>query len=97
MRQGLSVDPEVGHRRFLDLEPGLRPLEDRALFDRIGGQGTVDRLVDSLYDRFEADAVIRPFFGRDLANGRNRQKRFFAEWLGGPPRYSNSAWGALYQ
>jgi truncated hemoglobin YjbI len=67
------------------------------VFGRIGGQATVDRLVDSLYDRFEADAVIRPFFGRDLADGRDRQKRFFAEWLGGPPRYSESAWGGLYQ
>lgn len=67
------------------------------MFDRIGRQATVDRLVDSLYARIEADAVIRPFFGRHLTNGRNRQKRFFAEWLGGPPRYSESAWGALYQ
>ena len=67
------------------------------MFDRIGGPATVDRLVDSLYDRFEADAVIRPFFGNGLTNGRDRQKRFFAEWLGGPPRYSESAWGALYQ
>jgi truncated hemoglobin YjbI/ankyrin repeat protein len=81
----------------LDAVPGLRPLQDAVLFDRVGGQATVDRLVDSLYDRFEADAVIRPLFGRDLANGRSRQKRFFAEWLGGPPRYSESAWGALYQ
>jgi truncated hemoglobin YjbI/ankyrin repeat protein len=81
------------------LEPasGLRPLEDQALLDRIGGQATVDRLVDALYDRFQRDAVIRPFFGKDLANSRTRQKRFFVEWLGGPPRYSDSAWGALYQ
>jgi truncated hemoglobin YjbI/ankyrin repeat protein len=94
---GTSDDRDVSHRRFLDVAPGLRPLHDGTLFDRIGGQATVDRLVDSLYDRFEADAVIRPLFGRDLANGRSRQKRFFAEWLGGPPRYSESAWGALYQ
>jgi hemoglobin len=67
------------------------------VFDRIGGQATVDRLVDSLYDRFEADAVIRPIFGGHLANGRDKQKRFFAEWLGGPPRYSESAWGSLYR
>jgi truncated hemoglobin YjbI/ankyrin repeat protein len=92
------VDVDVGHRRLLDLAPGVRPLQDGgALFERIGGQASVDRLVDSLYDRFEADAVIRPLFGRDLANGRNRQKRFFAEWLGGPPRYSESAWGGLYR
>lgn len=57
----------------------------------------MDRLVDRLYDRFEADTGIRPLFGKDLAPGRGRQKRFFAEWLGGPPRYSESAWGALFQ
>ena len=96
-RRGWSVDQDVGHRRFLDHAPDLRPLPDGTLFDRIGGQATVDRLVDSLYDRFEADAVLRPFFGRHLVNGRDRQKRFFAEWLGGPPRYSESAWGSLYR
>jgi truncated hemoglobin YjbI/ankyrin repeat protein len=93
----MSIDPAIGHRRLLDLDPRLRPLQDGFLFDRIGGQATVDRLVDSLYDRFEADAVIRAFFGRDIVNARERQKRFFSEWLGGPPRYSESAWGALYQ
>jgi len=96
-RLGVSVDSEVSHRRFLNLASGLRPLPDDTLLERIGGQATVDRLVDSLYDRFEADVVIRPFFGRDLANARERQKRFFVEWLGGQPRYSESAWGALYQ
>jgi truncated hemoglobin YjbI/ankyrin repeat protein len=81
------------------LDPGLgvHPLEDRLLFDRIGGQATVDRLVDCLYDRFQADASIRPLFGRDLSNSRVRQKRFFGEWLGGSPRYSESGWGGLYQ
>ena len=94
---GSSVDAQVSHRRFLDLTPGLRPLPDGLVFARIGGQPTVDRLVDSLYDRFEADRVLRPFFGNNLADGRSRQKRFWAEWLGGPPDYSESAWGGLYQ
>jgi truncated hemoglobin YjbI/ankyrin repeat protein len=82
---------------LLELAASPRRLADDALFDRIGGQDTIDRLVDRLYERFEADAVIRAFFGRDLSNERDKQKRFFAEWLGGPPRYSESAWGALYQ
>jgi truncated hemoglobin YjbI/ankyrin repeat protein len=96
-RPGASVDAGLSHRRFLEMAPSLRPLEGPTLFDRIGGQATVDRLVDSLYDRFERDAMIRPFFGANLAVSRLRQKRFFAEWLGGPARYSESAWGALYQ
>lgn len=95
--RGLSVDPEVSHRRLFDLAADDRSLPNGTLFDRIGGLATVDRLVDSLYDRFEVDAVLRPFFGRDLANSRMRQKRFFTEWLGGPLRYSESAWGGLYQ
>ena len=96
-RPDASVDPSVSHRHFLDLASGFRPLQDGVLFHRIGGKATVDRLVDALYDRFEADDVIRPFFGAGLANERVRQKRFFAEWLGGPARYSESAWGGLYQ
>jgi truncated hemoglobin YjbI/ankyrin repeat protein len=81
----------------LDLASGSRPLEEEVLLDRIGGPAAVDRLVDCLYDRFEADSVIRAFFGRDLSSSRTKQKRFFVEWLGGPPFYSESAWGALYQ
>jgi truncated hemoglobin YjbI/ankyrin repeat protein len=81
----------------LDITADVRPLEESSLFERIGGQATIDRLVDALYDHFNADVVIRPFFGKDLASSRNKQKRFFCEWLGGPPRYSESAWGGLYQ
>jgi truncated hemoglobin YjbI/ankyrin repeat protein len=96
-RRGSNVEADLSHRRLLAAAPELRPLEDGTLFDRIGGQATVDRLVDSLYDRFQADALVGSFFGRDLSKQRNRQKRFFAEWLGGPPGYSESAWGALYR
>ena len=53
--------------------------------------------MDALYDRFQGDRALRPLFGRDLSSQRRRQKLFFAEWLGGPPRYSESAWGALYR
>jgi truncated hemoglobin YjbI len=96
-RPGAGLDLDVSHRRLIDVGSQIRPMDDGLLFERIGGQSTVDRLVDVLYDRFEDDAMIRPFFGRDLAKGRARQKRFFAEWLGGPERYSESAWGGLHQ
>ena len=93
---GSRVETDLTHRRMIGPTPGLRPFKDSNLFDRIGGRVTIDRLVDSLYDRFEADRVIRPLFGRDLSDQRKRQKLFFAEWIGGPPRYSNSAWGTLH-
>jgi truncated hemoglobin YjbI/ankyrin repeat protein len=92
-----GIDSSVDHRFLLDPAPGHRPSQDGMLFSRVGGQVTIDRLVDSLYARFEADRLIRRFFGRDFSSERTRQKLFFAEWLGGPPRYSESAWGGLYQ
>ena len=90
------VELDLSHRRMIDPVPGLRPFEDSTVFDRVGGHFMVDRLVDSLYDRFEVDRVLRPVFGRDLSDQRKRQKLFFAEWIGGPPRYSESAWGTLH-
>src|ERR1700730_10832185 len=89
---GSSVEADLVHRRWLDPVPGLRPFEDSVVLDCIGGEATVDRLVDELYARIEADGALRPLFGRVLSNEHRSEKRFFAEWLAGPTRYSESAW-----
>ena len=83
------------HRGFLDHAPGFRPFRDTALFERIGGQPTVGRLVDLLYEGIAADDQLRPLFGRDVTASKPRQKLFFAEWLGGPRLYSEVAWTDL--
>jgi hemoglobin len=83
------------HRRFLDHAPGFRPFRNTDLFARIGGQPTVDKLVDALYDRFESDEILRPLFVRDLAHERANQKLFLAEWLGGERRYSERSYSGL--
>jgi hemoglobin len=83
------------HRGFLNHAPGFRPFRDTDLFERIGGQPTVDRLVDLLYAGIDGDDQLRPLFGRDLTGVKSRQKMFFAEWLGGPRRYSEVAWTDL--
>lgn len=85
----------VEHRGFLDYTPGFRPFRDTDLFERIGGQPTVDRLVDLLYEGIGDDDQLRPLFGREVTGGKPRQKMFFAEWLGGPRRYSEVAWTDL--
>ena len=87
----------LGHRSLLNHPPGFRPFRGTDLFERIGGQPTVSRLVDLLYDAIEDDRQLRPLFPRDLANGRSMQKLFFAEWLGGPARYSERAHAGLQQ
>jgi truncated hemoglobin YjbI/ankyrin repeat protein len=87
----MSTPVALRHRVFLDHDPGFHPFQGSRLFSRIGGQPTLDRFVDTLYDRFEEDAVLRPLFGRDLSHERQNQKRFFSEWLGGDSRNSDSS------
>jgi truncated hemoglobin YjbI/ankyrin repeat protein len=97
LRKQLTPHTDTGleHRGFLDYAPGFRPFRDTDLFERIGGQPTVDTLVDLLYEGIDDDDQLRPLFGRDLDGVKPRQKMFFAEWLGGPRRYSEVAWTNL--
>ena len=83
------------HRSLLDHPPGFRPFRGTDLFERIGGQPAIDRLVDLLYEGIADDDQLRPLFPRDLAGGRSMQKLFFAEWLGGPRRHSEQAHAGL--
>ena len=79
------------HRRFLARPEAHRPFVGGDLFARIGGRHAIETLIDGLYDRIETDAALRPLFGRDVTNEREGQKRFFTEWLGGEPVYSDRA------
>lgn len=71
------------------------PFAGTDLLVHVGGQATVDRLVDLLYDGFEADPALRSIFGRDLAAARASQKLFFAQWLGGSHRYAEQSYSGL--
>src|SRR5580700_245897 len=90
-----SAHPAIQHRSLLDHPPGFRPFRGADLFERIGGQPAVDGLVDLLYEGIGDDDQLRPLFPRDLAGARSMQKLFFAEWLGGPGRYSEQAHAGL--
>jgi hemoglobin len=96
-RTSVANRTSLEHRSLLNHPPGFRPFRDTDLYERIGGQPTVSRLVDLLYDAIEDDEQLRPLFPRDLASGRSMQKLFFAEWLGGPARYSERAYAGLQQ
>ena len=80
------------HRGGLADDPAqLRP--DSALFERIGGRPVVVKLIDTFYDRVQADPLLGPLFNhseRHDAVARERQRRFFEEWLGGDARYSGN-------
>jgi truncated hemoglobin YjbI/ankyrin repeat protein len=81
------------HRRFLANPEAHRRFVGSNVFLRAGGAAAINALIDGLYDRIETDAALRPLFGRDL--GREGQKRFFTEWLGGDRNYSENAYFSL--
>src|SRR6185312_14088310 len=60
-------------------------------FTLIGGQNTVDRLVDRFYDLMDTlpeAKVIRDLHPKDLGTIRVVLKKYLAQWLGGPTTYS---------
>jgi hemoglobin len=59
------------------------------LFDRLGGAGTIDSLVDEFYGRVLADPALRPYFANvPMDSLRRMQAEFFAAALDGPVRYT---------
>jgi hemoglobin len=61
-------------------------------FEHFGGQPTVDRLVDLFYQRMDTlpeARHIRSLHPADLGPINALLKKYLAEWLGGPKRYSS--------
>jgi hemoglobin len=63
----------------------------RTPFEIIGGQATVDRLVDRFYERMDTlpeAQGIRALHAPDLGPMIVILKKYLGEWLGGPKNYS---------
>jgi hemoglobin len=61
-------------------------------FEIIGGQPTVDRLVELFYQRMDTlpeARGIRALHAQDLGPMINVLKKYLGEWLGGPKLYSS--------
>ena len=59
-------------------------------FERLGGREVLHRIIDDFYARIDADAELRPIFPDDLVPGREKQKLFLEQWLGGEPLYERA-------
>lgn len=62
-----------------------------SMFERIGGAITIDRLVETFYERMDTlpeAKRIREMHAPDLTSVKQVLKRYLCEWLGGPKLYS---------
>ena len=60
----------------------------KSLYDEIGGQETIDKLVNAFYPRVYADEELRPLFEGDMEEIKRKQRMFLPQFLGGPALYS---------
>lgn len=60
----------------------------KTLYDEIGGQGTIDKLVNAFYPRVYADEKLKPLFQGDMEEIKKKQRMFLSQFLGGPALYS---------
>lgn len=64
-------------------------MQERTVYELVGGEDTFRRLVDSFYARVEADPALRAVFPRDLEEGKRAQFLFLSQFFGGPTTYSD--------
>lgn len=60
----------------------------KTLYSEIGGQETIDELVNAFYPRVYADKDLSPLFEGDMQEIMRKQRMFLSQFLGGPPLYS---------
>ncbi|MBL4951497.1 globin [Neobacillus sp. OS1-32] len=60
----------------------------KTLYSEIGGQETINQLVEAFYPRVYADPDLAPLFVGDMEEIKRKQKLFLPQFLGGPALYS---------
>lgn len=63
--------------------------DEKTIYERIGGELTVFRLVDIFYNKVAQDDSLRAIFPEDLSTGKYWQFLFLTQYWGGEPRYSD--------
>ncbi|MEV0856114.1 group I truncated hemoglobin [Nocardia fluminea] len=72
--------------------------DGRPLYERIGGHGALETVVEDLYRRVLADERLSPFFaGSNLTRMKGRQVEFFAALLGGPAPYVGASMRTVHR
>ncbi|OAB42568.1 globin [Paenibacillus antarcticus] len=59
------------------------------LFDELGGQQGVRKLVESFYPKVLKDPLLAPLFPKDISTTMDKQEMFLSQFFGGPDLYTS--------
>lgn len=72
-------------------------MEEDTIYNRIGGQPTIDSLIDSFYEKVLADPELSYYFkNTPMDKLRSMQREFFSTATGGPLVYSGRPLGQVH-
>src|SRR5690625_5097432 len=54
------------------------------IYEAIGGQSAVDKIIDSLYEHIGNHPKLIPIFPEDLTESASKQRLYFTQFFGGP-------------
>lgn len=57
------------------------------IYEQIGGQPAVDKIIDSLYKHIGVNETLLPIFSDDLEESARKQRLFLTQFFGGPNLY----------
>ncbi|EJW15024.1 globin [Paenibacillus alvei] len=61
----------------------------QSIYEAIGGEATVRKMVEAFYPRVQAHPLLAPLFPEDIEPVMERQFMFLTQFFGGPPIYSD--------
>ncbi|KJB85871.1 globin [Paenibacillus sp. E194] len=61
----------------------------QTIYEAIGGEATVRKMVEAFYPRVQAHPLLAPLFPEDIMPVMERQFMFLTQFFGGPSLYSD--------
>lgn len=82
----------------MKLSARFLPPQPATVYERIGGYGAIEAVVEEFYARVLADDRLSGFFaGTNMNRLKGRQTEFFAAALGGPEPYTGAPMKRVHQ
>lgn len=64
-------------------------MTDPTVYEVLGGEATLGKLVEAFYDKVVQDETLSPLFaGSEISEVKRKQQLFLTQFLGGPQTYS---------